>query len=59
MESLKKTLQLNFWRPGDTVDQHEEEVHFGARLDPDPAEQLRILKEYGIQKPVDHVWVYR
>lgn len=56
---LKKTLQLNFWRPGDTVDPHEEEVHYGARLDPDPAEQLRILKEYGIQKPVDHVWVYR
>ncbi len=56
---LKKTLQLNFWRPGDTVDPHEEEVHFGARLDPDPAEQQRILKEYGIEKPVDHTWVYR
>jgi hypothetical protein len=56
---LKKTLQLNFWRPGDTVDPNEEEIHFGCRLDPDPAEQQNILKEYGIDKPVDYVWVYR
>ena len=56
---LKKTLQLNFWRPGDTVDPHEEEIHFGCRLDPDPMDQQKILKEYGIDKPVDHVWVYR
>jgi len=56
---LKKSLQLNFWRPGDTVDPHEEEIHFGCRLDPDPAEQQRILKEYGVEKPVDHTWVYR
>lgn len=56
---LKKTLQLNFWRPGDTVDPHEEEIRFGSRLDPDPAEQQKILAEYGIEKPVDHVWIYR
>src|SRR5262245_7627263 len=55
----KKTLQLNFWRPGDTVDPNEEEIRFGCRLDPDEAEQQKILKEYGIDKPVDHVWVYR
>ena len=41
--SLKKTLQLNFWRPGDTVDPNEEEIRFGCRLDPDPAEQQKIL----------------
>jgi hypothetical protein len=56
---LKKTLQLNFWRPGDTVNPHEEEIHFGCRLDPDPADQQKILKEYGVDKPVDHIWVYR
>jgi hypothetical protein len=56
---FKKTLQLNFWRPGDTVDPNEEEIHFGCRLDPDAADQERILKEYGIEKPVDYVWVYR
>ena len=31
----------------------------GCRLDSDPAEQAKILKEYGVDKPVDHVWVYR
>ncbi len=55
----RKTLQLNFWRPGDTIDLTEEEIHFGARLDPDPEEQLKILAQYGIEKPVDYVWVYR
>jgi hypothetical protein len=56
---LKKTLQLNFWRPGDTVDPHEEEIRYGARLDPDPAEQQKILEKYGVDRPVDHIWVYR
>jgi hypothetical protein len=56
---LRKTLQLNFWRPGDTVDPHEEEIHYGCRLDPDAADQEKILKMYGIPTPVDHVWVYR
>jgi hypothetical protein len=56
---LKKTLQLNFWRPGDTVDPHEGEIRFGCRLDPDLAEQQRILASYGVEKPVDYVWVYR
>lgn len=55
----RKTLQLNFWRPGDTVDPNEEEIHYGCRLDPDPEDQQKILALYGIQTPVDHVWVYR
>lgn len=56
---LNKTLQLNFWRPGDTVDPHEEEIRFGARADPDPVERQKILKEYGVEKPIDYVWMYR
>jgi hypothetical protein len=55
----KKTLQLNFWRPGDTVDPHEEEIRYGCRIDPDPAEQQAIFKEYGVDKPLDYIWVYR
>jgi hypothetical protein len=58
-EFLKKTLQLNFWRPGDTVDPHEEEIRYGCRIDPDEAEQKAILEEFGIDKPVDYVWRYR
>jgi len=55
----KKTLQLNFWRPGDTVDPHEEEIRYGCPLDPDPAEQQRILELYRLKKPIDYQWVYR
>jgi hypothetical protein len=55
----KKTLQLNFWRPGDTVDPHEEEIRYGTRIDSDPAEQAKVLAEYGIAKPIDHRWLYR
>jgi len=55
----KKTLQLNFWRPGDTVDPHEEEIRYGCRIDADPTEQQAIFAEYGVDKPLDHIWVYR
>jgi hypothetical protein len=55
----RKTLQLNFWRPGDTAYPHEEEIRFGCRIDSDMEEQQKILAEYGIKTPVDHVWVYR
>ena len=54
-----KTLQLNFWRAGDSVLEHEEEVRFGARIDPDPAKQAAILKHYSISKPLDYLWLYR
>jgi hypothetical protein len=55
----KKTLQLNFWRPGDTVDPHEEEIRYGTRIEADPLEQKKILDEFGVEKPIDHQWVYR
>ncbi len=56
---VKKTLQLNFWRPGDTVEQKEEEINYGCRLESDPVEQQQIFKLYGIDKPLDHLWLYR
>jgi hypothetical protein len=55
----KKTLQLNFWRPGDTIDPHEEEIRYGCRIDADPATQQSIFGEYGVDKPLDYIWVYR
>lgn len=54
-----KTLQLNFHRAGDAALEHEEEIHYGVRLDPDPAEQARILSLYGLQEPLDSLWLYR
>ncbi|MDX1947516.1 MAG: hypothetical protein SFU86_19110 [Pirellulaceae bacterium] len=56
---VKKTLQLNFWRPGDTVDPHEEEIRYGCRIDSNPVEQDKIFKQFGIDKPIDYLWLYR
>jgi hypothetical protein len=56
---LMKTLQLNFWRPGDAVEQHEDEIRYGVRIDTDPEAQQQILNEYGIKERLDHLWVYR
>ena len=47
----RKTLQLNFWRPGDTVDETEEEIRFGL---PDNQAEL-----YGVEPGVDYTWIYR
>ena len=54
-----KTLQLNFWRPGDDVAQHEGELRYGVPIDKDPASQREILKQYGVERRLDHMWVYR
>lgn len=54
-----KTLQLNFWRPGDAAYQHEDEIVFGVPIDSDPEKQLEILSQYGLEQRVDYRWVYR
>jgi hypothetical protein len=54
-----KTLQLNFWRPGDAVLEHEKEIRYGIPSVSNPAEQADILAKYGLQVRVDHLWVYR
>jgi hypothetical protein len=54
-----KTLQLNFWRPGDAHNENESEVRFGVRLVDSPAEQAEILKLYGQTEPLDYRWIFR
>jgi hypothetical protein len=54
-----KTLQLNFWRPGDQYLEHEKEIRYGVPLVPDEAEQAKILNRYGITERLDNLWVYR
>ena len=54
-----KTLQLNFWRPGDTVNEHEEEIRYGVPSVTDPNEQAAICARYNIPRRVDYLWVYR
>ena len=54
-----KTLQLNFWRPGDAEDEHEEEIRYGVPSVTDPSEQAEICARYKISQRVDYLWVYR
>lgn len=54
-----KTLQLNFWRPGDTVLEHEREIRFGVPVDTDPNLQTHVLDAFGLTERLDHLWVYR
>jgi hypothetical protein len=54
-----KTLKLNFWRPGDSVYEHEGEIRYGIHAVADQEEQARILSFYGMDKRLDHLWIYR
>lgn len=54
-----KNLQLNFWRPGDTVATHEGEIRLGMPIESDPIRQGEIFTIYGMTAPLDHQWVYR
>jgi hypothetical protein len=54
-----KTLQLNFWRPGDSVFLHEGELRYGVPIDVDAARQAEILEQYGLKQRLDYLWVYR
>lgn len=54
-----KTLRLNFWRPGDAIAESEEEIRYGLRIDPDPAEQEKIFALFGVTERLDYEWLYR
>jgi hypothetical protein len=55
----QKTLRLNFWRPGDSVFEHEDEIRFGVPIELDSAEQAEALAHYGLRERLDFDWVYR
>lgn len=55
----QKVLQLNFYRPGDTVAQIEDQVRFGIPAYTDPEEQQYVLEQYGLEKPLDYKWKFR
>lgn len=54
-----KTLKLNFWRPGDSVEETEEEVRFGIPVHPDPEQRAEMLSRYGQTTHLDFLWLYR
>jgi len=55
----KKALRLNFYRPGDTINQLEDEIRFGVPAYQDPAEQNYVLQQFGLETRLDYDWVFR
>ena len=54
-----RTLKLNFWRPGDSEQEHEREIRYGVQIVSNPARQKEIFGHYGIDKRLDYLWLYR
>lgn len=48
----KKTLQLNFWRPGDIVAEESDSIDYGIPLVDDPAKQVLIAERYNLPGPL-------
>ena len=55
----RKTLQLNFWRPGDALDENEREIRYGIPGISNPIPEDLIFRLYGVQKRLDYQWIYR
>lgn len=55
----RKALQLNFFRPGDTLDPTADKIRFGVPAYADAEEQAYVLKQYGLEKKLDYRWVFR
>ena len=47
----RKTLQLNFWRPGDGIAQHDDRIRYGIPLVDDFSRQIQICKRYHLPGP--------
>ena len=54
-----KTLKINFWRPGDTVDEHVREFRLGLPLTQDQSELKRLMGIYRVQSPEKYGWTYQ
>src|SRR6056297_1026665 len=50
----RKALQLNFYRPGDTMQQTEDEIRFGVPAYTLEKDQQYILDQYGLDERLDY-----
>lgn len=55
----RKALQLNFYRPGDAVNQVDDEIRFGVPAFENEKEQKYILQQYGLDERLDYQWLFR
>ena len=57
--AFAKTLQLNFWRPGDAVGQQRDQLTYGIPLVDNPNEQIRICRFYELPGPLLRTYLDR
>lgn len=55
----RKALQLNFYRPGDSVLATEDRIRFGVPAFEDKEQQRYILAQYGLTERLDYQWIFR
>ncbi len=55
----RKALQLNFFRPGDTIDMLADTIRFGIPAFKDPEEFAYALKQYQVPERLDYRWLFR
>ncbi len=55
----RKTLQIQFWRPGDSIAQTEDRVRLGVPAFLDPEQQKYVLDQFKVEKRLDYQWIYR
>lgn len=55
----RKMLKLNFYRPGDAMDQIRDNIRFGMPAHRDAKEESYILKKYDMQEALKYEWTYR
>ena len=55
----RKSLQLNFYRPGDAMAQTEDRIRFGVPSFENEEEQAYVLSKYDLEEPLNYRWVFR
>ncbi len=55
----RKVLQLNFFRPGDTIRMLDDRIRFGIPAFTDADEFAYALKQYGLSERLDYRWIFR
>jgi hypothetical protein len=55
-QTRMKTLQLNFTRPGDIINEHRDDIEFGIPLVDNPQKQILICEQYNLPGPLINVY---
>jgi hypothetical protein len=56
---LRKTLQLYFWRPGDTIAPTEDRIRLGVPPYVQEDAKNHAMQQFGVKKRLDYEWLYR